>query len=173
MKNILIAILILACTVSVYGQSKRKQKEANKQTAEWRYEITPSATVSAQGTCVIKVWSYSKDPRVATEQAKKNAVHGVIFKGVAATERTRAFKALVSDPAKEQEAEGFFNAFFADGGDYMRYVSNTTTGMIEAGDLIKVSKNEYKVGVTVTVQYDQLRGILEKQGMAKTLSSGF
>lgn len=161
--------MLAVCVQAVYGQSKKRQKDADKQTSQWRYEIEPSSVVSAQGTCVIKVWSYSKDPRVATEQAKKNAVHAVIFKGVPSTERTRGFKALITDQSKEAA----LGSFFATGGDYMRYVSNTTTGVVDAGDVIKISKKEYKVGVTVTVQHDELRKRLEQDGLVRKLTDGF
>ena len=38
---------------------------------------------------------------------------------------------------------------------------------------LKISKREYKIGVIVNVQSDQLRKRLEKEGIAKGLSSGF
>ena len=38
---------------------------------------------SVVGTYAIKVYSYSKKPKVAIEAAKRNAVHGIIFKGLA------------------------------------------------------------------------------------------
>lgn len=172
MKNILVLLIALLVVSPALCQSKKKQKQADSQTASWRYEVEQTS-VANQGTCILKVWSYSKDPRVATEQSKKNAVHAVIFKGVPDRERMKGFRPLVTDLQKVDQMQTFFNDFFAQGGDYMRYVSNTTTGMIDAGDVVKISKNEYKVGVTVTVLYDELRRRLEAEGAVKKLSSGF
>ncbi|MDD2426405.1 MAG: hypothetical protein PHU00_10390, partial [Bacteroidales bacterium] len=59
------------------GQSRKKNKE-DENTRNWRYEIEGVQT-GVQGTYLIKVWTYSKRPDLAIEQAKKNAVHGVIF----------------------------------------------------------------------------------------------
>ena len=61
-----------------------------------------------QGTYLIKVWSYSKKPKVAIEQAKKNAVHGVIFRGYEGNKKgLRPQKPLTNDPNLEQEKEVF------------------------------------------------------------------
>ena len=59
---------------------KLREKQ-HKDTKIWRYEIE-GVSQGSQGTYLpIGVWSYSKKPKVAIEQAKKNAVHGVIFRG--------------------------------------------------------------------------------------------
>ena len=73
----IILALFFFMPMSNMAQAKRK---ANKDTKIWRYEIE-GVSQGTQGTYLIKVWSYSKKPKVAIEQAKKNAVHGVIFRG--------------------------------------------------------------------------------------------
>lgn len=151
---------------------KKKIKKANEETASWRYEIE-NVTIGQQGNVVIKVWSYSKDTKVAAEQSKKNAVHGVIFKGIPARERTQGKKPLVEDSAKESQYADFFTDFFANGGDYMRFVSFTNTGDLGSGDVLKIDKKEYKVGVVVTVNYNDLRAHLENKGIVRKLGSGF
>ncbi|HEY9124892.1 MAG TPA: hypothetical protein VIO15_11175, partial [Bacteroidales bacterium] len=61
---------------------------------------------------------------------------------------------------------------FADGGDYMRYVAESSDGSIGAEDRLKVGK-EYKIGIVVSVQKDLLRKDLEKAGIIRALDSGF
>jgi hypothetical protein len=68
--------------------SAQTNKKANEDTEAWRYELEVAGT-GVQGTYLLKVWSYSKKPNVAIEQAKKNAVHGVSF--LKALRATRAF----------------------------------------------------------------------------------
>nr|WP_287495058.1 hypothetical protein [Candidatus Brachybacter algidus] len=75
-----------------YGIAQSKKK-ADKETAIWRYELEPAGT-GIQGSYQIKVWSYSKKAETAIEQAKKNAVHGIIFKGFPSKERLSGQKAL-------------------------------------------------------------------------------
>lgn len=170
MKNILLFALMLIVPVAGFSQ-KKKIKKANEDTAQWRYEIK-ALEVGTQGTCLVKVWSYSKKPEVASSQSRKNAVHGVIFKGIPAKDRIPGKKPLVQNASAESEHANFFKDFFADGGAFMRYVTLTNNGAIEAGDIMKIGK-EYKVGVNVTVNYSELRKALEDAGVIKKLGAGF
>lgn len=166
--KIWIVLLIGALALSACGSAK---KIADTDTRQWRYEIEPVAT-GAQGTYQIKVWSYSKDPNVAIEQAKKNAVHGVIFKGIAGTQRLQSQKALVTDPNMEEKRKDFFEPFFADGGAYMKFVNLSGNNAIAAGDRVKIGK-EYKIGVVISVNKDALRKELESAGIIAKLGDIF
>lgn len=141
--------------------------KADAQTAAWRYEIQPVAE-GKQGTYKVKVWSFSKKKEVAQEQSKKNAVHGILFKGYAPAGRIHGQNPIVSDPSVQAEHADFFRSFFATGGDYMRFVSLTSN----VPEYIKVGK-EYKVGLIVTVQKDALRKYLEDNGIIRALNAGF
>ena len=168
-KKLFIALLLVISSTSIFAQAKKK---ADKATREWRYEIE-CAGIGADGTYLIKVWSYSKNPKVATAQAKKNAVHGVIFKGFAGGARgCNSQKPLASNPNLEMEKEEFFGPFFEDGGKYMKFVTESSDGNVGADDRLKVGK-EYKIGVIVSVSKDALRKDLEAAGIIKGLSSGF
>jgi len=160
--------MVLGFSILVNAQAKKK---ANKDTENWRYEIGCVST-GAQGSYLIKVWSFSKKPNVAIEQAKKNAVHGVIFKGFSGGGAGCTQKPLTNNPALEQEKEIFFKDFFADGGKYMKFVNVTGDGSIAADDRLKIGK-EYKIGVVVSVLKDELRKDLEAAGIIKSLNSGF
>ncbi|MBU0764849.1 MAG: hypothetical protein KJ607_08445 [Bacteroidetes bacterium] len=162
------SLMILAIAVSVSAQKKKK---ADNDTKEWRYEIEAVAT-GGEGSYLIKVWSYSKKPEIAIEQAKKNAVHGVIFKGFAAIQGVPGQKPLAQDPNVEMEKAEFFDSFFSDGGKYMKFVSVSNDGAVAAEDRMKIGK-EYKVGVVVTVMKDNLRKDLEAAGIIKGLGSMF
>ena len=108
------------------------------------------------------------------EQAKKNAVHGVIFKGVPQGERGCVSQpALARNSNVEQEKQAYFNDFFAEGGKYMKFVNLTTDGAIGPGDRVKISRKEYKMGVIVSVNKALLRKELEDAGIVRGLSSGF
>lgn len=164
-----LTLLLLISTVSIFAQAKKK---ADKATDEFRYEIE-CAGIGTDGTYLIKVWSYSKKGNVALAQAKKNAVHGIIFKGFAGGGRgCNSQKPLVSNPNIENEKKDFFEPFFEDGGKYMKFVSSTSDGNVDASDRMKVGK-EYKIGVIVSVMKDELRKDLEAAGVIRGLSSGF
>jgi hypothetical protein len=165
MKNLFkfgyVALLIAFCTTSAAAQKKK----ADKDTYQWRYELE-AVGVGQQNTIQVKVWSYSKKAEIALEQAKKNAVHGIIFRGFGSN------RPLCTNPAAEQEHAGFFKDFFAKGGKYLKYVQLVNNGAVGAGDRIKIGK-EYKIGVVVTVDKNALRKDLEDAGIIRKLGAGF
>jgi hypothetical protein len=164
----ILLLLVLGISFNVNAQAKKK---ANKDTEAWRYEVECVST-GAAGSYLIKVWSYSKKPDVAINQAKKNAVHGIIFKGFTGKGAGCTQKPLANNPALEQEHSEYFKDFFADGGKYMKFVTVSGDGSIAAEDRIKIGK-EYKIGVVVSVYKDELRKDLEAAGIIKGLSDGF
>ncbi len=163
----LLLVMVLGLSISVNAQAKKK---ADKDTEDFVYEIE-GVSVGTQGTYLIKVWSYSKKPTVAINQAKKNAVHGVIFKGFSGKPGVPGQKAL-ANPAIEAEKKAFFDEFFADKGNYNRYVTESGDGSVAAEDRMKVGK-KYKIGVVVSVNVSDLRKALEDAGVIKGLNSGF
>jgi hypothetical protein len=169
MKKFVIVLVLLITATNTFAQAKKK---AEKATREWRYEIE-CAAVGSEGTYLIKVWSYSKNPKVAVAQAKKNAVHGIIFKGFGGNGKgCTPQRPLANNPNIEMEKQDFFDEFFADGGKYMKFVYESSDGNIDAADRLKVGK-EYKIGMIVSVQKDLLRQDLEAAGIIRGLSSGF
>lgn len=166
MKKIVLLSLcvLLACSTAIAGKKKKIEEDTNR----FRYDIEYSRT-AADGMVQVKVWSYSKNATTATEQCRKNAVHGVLFKGYTASSVTASQKPLIKDASIESTKADFFKTFFAENGPYMRYVSTVVDGSIEVR---KVNK-EYKVGAILTVNKDLLRKHLEDAGIIKGLTSGF
>ncbi|GHT12877.1 hypothetical protein AGMMS4956_08170 [Bacteroidia bacterium] len=161
----------VAALAVVMASCGAAQKAADKDTAQWRYEIEPVG-VGAQGTYLIKVWSYSKKTVVAMEQAKKNAVHGIIFKGFTGGSGLTSQKPMAPNANVFEEHKDYFESFFANGGKYMQFVNISNSGAIAAGDRVKVGK-EYKVGVVVSVNKDALRKELENAGIIQKLGGIF
>ena len=163
----LLLIVLTSFSLSISAQNKK----ADKDTRNWVYEIGPVG-VGTQGSYLIKVWSYSKKPIVAIEQAKKNAVHGIIFKGFTGIQGVPGQRPLTNNPNLEVEQAEFFKNFFAEGGKYMKFVNITNDGSVAAEDRLKIGK-EYKIGVVVSVNVAGLRKDLEDAGILRGLSSGF
>ena len=163
----LLLIVLTSFSLSISAQNKK----ADKDTRNWVYEIEPVG-VGTQGSYLIKVWSYSKKPMVALEQAKKNAVHGIIFKGFTGIQGVPGQRPLTNNPNLEVEQAEFFKNLFAEGGKYMKFVNITNDGSVAAEDRLKIGK-EYKIGVVVSVNVAGLRKDLEDAGMVRGLNSGF
>ncbi|NOY48647.1 MAG: hypothetical protein GXO84_10745 [Chlorobi bacterium] len=171
LKNSLLLIIMLC--VGITANAQWKKNKANEDTKIWRYDLECEG-IAKQGSKLVKVWSYSKNPKHAISRGMKNAVHGIIFKGYAGGgQGCTSFKPLVKSAETEAKFKDFFDKFFLDGGEYLKYVSAATDGSIAAGDRLKVSRREYKIGIIVNVQSDQLRKRLEKEGIIRGLTSGF
>ena len=164
-KQILIVILIMSTSL-VYGQLNKKKK-SKKDTHNFRYEIECIDTGS-YGTVALKVFSYSKKPDIAIEAAKRNAVHGMIFKGFPRAGKCQKKDPLSRNPNLENEHEDFFKDFFADGGKYQKFVTTSNDGAIEGGDISKISKKEFKIGIKVSVNME----LLEKDLIAAKIIEG-
>jgi hypothetical protein len=174
-KNLKLSVFLLCFTVfaQALNAQRRAKLNSDEDTQNWRYEIECVET-GKDGTYLLKVWSFSKNPTVAAEQAKKNAVHGVIFKGVPQGERgCFSQPPLARSTNLQEEKDHFFKEFFKEGGKYQKFVNLTTNGAVAAGDRMKIGKREYKIGLVVSVNKDLLREDLEDAGIIRGLSSGF
>ena len=161
-----IMLLFVFCCSTLFAQKKNKNLAAF-----YNYEVQCMGA-GMDGTQLVKVWGYGKKPNDAIEQAKKNAVQAVIFKGIANGERGCMQKPLVTSHGSEQQFQDYFNAFFQAGGKYLNYVNLSSDGSIDPKDRLKIGK-QYKVGVIVSVNHAQLRKELEAAGIIKKLGEGF
>lgn len=167
MKKYLILFLSIIAFLPTYAGKKANSKKATKETLGWRYEVQDINKVAKDKKVVIfKVWSYAKKDNVALMQAGKNAVHACIFKQIG------YYPPLVGAESIENEHNEFFKKFFADGGEYMRFVQLANNGAVAPTDKIKL-KNEFKIGVVVTVNRTDLRKYLEQQGILQAMNSIF
>lgn len=165
MKKILFSLLLAACCLPT--TAGLRQKQADRDTQAFRYEIECAGN-AIQGTYLVKVWTYSKKASVAENQCRKNAVHGIIFKGYGGGSGCVSQRPMASDPGIETQYKDYFDSFFANGGEFQKYASimGGTTETMKVG-------REYKIGVIVSVRKDDLRKALENAGIIKGLGNGF
>jgi hypothetical protein len=136
-----------------------------------KYELEAMQT-GTQGTYLVKVWTYSKEPMLDLNQVKKNAIHGVLFEGFKGKPGIPAQVAIVSDPKVETEKAEYFNAFFSPNGEFQKFVTPVNNGAIAAEDRIRVGKI-FKIGVVCSVNAGELRRHLEEAQVIKGLDAGF
>jgi len=161
MKKGLLAILAVLVFLPAFANKKN-----DKQTLVWRYEVQDLNKVAKDGKSIIfKVWTYAKKDNQALNQAGKNAVHAVIFKQI-------GYNPALAGSSSLDEFQDQIKEFFKDGGEYMHYVQFVNNGAVAAGDKIKL-KNEWKVGVTVSVNRSDLKKCLEDKGWIKSMKSLF
>jgi len=114
MKNILVTLFVFALTFSAAAQKK---------TAGFYSYKTECMGVELDGSQTLKAWGNGRNRADAVEQAKKNAMRDVIFNGIREGKQECNQKPLIFEVNAQEKYEDYFNAFFADGGEYKNYVS--------------------------------------------------
>ena len=166
-RNAFVLVVLLAISgLSLEAQTKKEKKVAGY--IDMNYEVECLGT-GTQGSQLMKVWGYGNNPDNAIIQAKRNAVHAVIFKGITAGQGCMK-RPLVTDAGVEQAKADYFDLFFAPAGKYLNFVSLSGEGM---QDRIKVDRRTYKVSIIVSVMHTALRQELESAGIVKKLGAGF
>lgn len=170
--SLLFGIAILLLSTISYGQKKSK-KNSGEYNASYNYEVTTVA-VGIDGTKLVKVWGFGKKPDVAIQKAKKDAIACAIFKGYPAGTGRIAAKtpAIVNESGSFEKNKEFYSEFFASEGKYLQYVNRSSDAPPSGADRLKVRKG-YKVGITVSIAFNELRKYLEDEGIARKLDTGF
>jgi len=137
-------------------------KDKDPEPISFNYELTrEDCPVSRDNNYVIfKVYSYGKKALLTAETGKRNAIHGILFKGLAATNQQGRVPALMGTTSYDAQKE-YFDRFFG-GKEFLQYIQETNKGFHEE---IKISSKEYKVGITVKVNLNSLRKRLEADGV--------
>ncbi|MFA6400380.1 MAG: hypothetical protein WCX31_01965 [Salinivirgaceae bacterium] len=167
-----LALIFMASTTS-QAQSKNKVRKM-EYNSQYNYEVATVA-VGVDGTKLVKVWGYGPTPEEATRHAKELGIACAIFRGFPPASNGAAAKTppIVTDSDAAEKNMAFFETFFAPGGKYLQYVNLSTDAPPSGEDRIKVNKKTYKVGVVLSIAFDELRKDLEKEGIARKLDAGF
>lgn len=170
MKKLMI-LMVIALAIPFASQAQKASERRNLFNNWNNYEVE-TVSVGQDGTKLLKVWGFGKKVDRAVTQAKKNAVHACIFRGVPGNATSMMTPAICPDPNTLENNIDYFYDFFETGSTYLQFVNLTTDGMPSGQDRREV-KGGYKVAIYVQVMYDNLKSKLEADGIAKKLSSGF
>ena len=159
MKNLLIhqlgifvfALLLVSCKTT---------------TSSYYATETECLGVELDGSQTLKVWGTGRYWKDAAEQAKKNAVRDVLFKGHFTGSKDCFEKPLLLEVNAREKYEDYFNVFFRDGGEYINYVSmKDERTHIRTAD--SRNKDQLKYSVVVRILRVELKEKLIKDGILK------
>ena len=115
--------------------------------------------VELDGSQTLRVIGYGKNRADAKEQAMKNAVWTVVFDGIREGVAGCNMRPLVTEANARERYEDYFNTFFADGGDYKKYVSLRDT---KKGSAARAKdKVGYSYEMTIRILRPQLKARLK------------
>ncbi len=151
-KSILFASLLIAVSFGSYAQSK------SRLAGEYTYE-TECLGVEGDGSQTLKAFGFGNSKNDAVEQAKKNAVRDVLFKGIIKGKSECNAKPLLNEANIQEKHEDYFNKFFTDGGDYLNYTSmnDMPIAIVTKGKDRKSATNGVTFGIVVIVKRSELK----------------
>ena len=126
---------------------------------------TVSLGSTGDGKITLRTWGSGRNQAEAIEQAKRNAVHDVIFNGIKKGPNIgAAAKPLVPEVNAEERYAIYFEPFFSPGGEYKKFVQEEK-GSAQRLKSQGVSREGY--GVVVIVDRTALQSQLRKDGVLK------
>lgn len=147
-------LLVAGAFLMVMMQSCRKDTNIASQGAFYSFE-TECLGTELDGSQTVRAWGAGSNKADAVEQARKNAVRDIIFKGVRAGNGDCSSKPLLLEVNAQEKYEFYFNKFFADGGEYEKYATSedeNRTSRIKANN-----STQTNYGVVVRVKRADLR----------------
>lgn len=159
-KVLLVTTLFFVLSLTSFSQRRTAQE------GKYSYE-TECLGVELDGTQTLRVWGTGRNRKDAVEQAKKNAVREVLFKGIRGGECE--MKPLVPEVNAEEKYESYFNKFFKDNGLYKFFVTLKDERIPNRiFRETKVSSNTVTIPVVVRVQRPQLKEQMKQDGILES-----
>ena len=113
---------------------------------------------NADGSETILAWGNGRNRFDAVEQAKKNAVLDVLFNGIRKGRGACSIKPLVPEVNARTKYDVYFNSFFADGGEYLEFVSLQDE---RVGDKIDRDRQKGRKSINMSAVVRVERGLLK------------
>ena len=157
------SIAVISTIITSCGSTQMKGAGA------YTYE-TECIGAEGDGSQTVKGWGSGRNREDAVEQAKKNGLRDVLFKGISNGKPDCNIKPVLFDPNIREKKEDYFNAFFADQGPYLGFITgedgsdlhfSVVQGRKKAGDQVTY-------GVIIRVQRAKLKAkMIQDQIMPK------
>ena len=156
MKKYFIVALLLSLTCGVCHAQRQ-----NSGVKEFEAECLG---VEGDGSQTIRAYGFGKDKDDAVEQAQKNAVYAVIFKGITKGSGCN-MKPLLTEVNAREKYEDYFDNFFKDDGPFEDFVSMADERMFGREDTRNALGRRY--AVVVRVLRSELRMKLKEDSILK------
>ena len=165
-----IFVLIFSALLS-FGFSLSADGKERVVPFNYELSVVQEGNSATSGHKIFKVWSFGKKGDLTQEICMRNAIHGLLFRGLVAEDMGSQGSVAALVPDGYESHKDYFDAFFSSG-DFLQFIQPASKGAQQAGDVVKMKK-EYKVGLLVQVNLSALRKRLEKDGIIKGVRSLF
>lgn len=148
--------LLISATVgmAIFCTSCRTNTTISNEYAFVSFE-TECLGVEGDGSQTVRAWGKGKNKADAIEQAKKNAVKDIIFKGITAGSGECNTRPLILEVNAQEKYEYYFNIFFRDGGEYKKYVTSNDEN--KTSRIVAKHSTQENYGIVARVKRAELR----------------
>lgn len=130
---------------------------------------TECVTIETDGYITIKIWDTKKGAKYKPEQARKDAIHAILFSGISGGNGCTTQPPILNKTEEQENFKPIEKSFFAKKGKWSMFSrSSATESTLPA---ILGNKN-WKV-YQVSISKNELRKYLEEQKIIKSLTNGF
>ncbi len=126
---------------------------------------TECMNVELDGSQTLRVYGKGRNRTDAIEQAKKNAVYDVLFNGIKSGNGGCNTQPLLLEVNAKEKYEYYFNVFFKDRGEYLKYISMEDQRILSKKWGYR--KEQMYYGITVRVLRPELKQRLIDDGIIK------
>ncbi len=149
----------------LFSCNKRSFNNVSKNTTAgfYEYEIECMGT-DLDGSQQLRAYGVGANREDAREQAKKNAVYNILFKGTRLGRSGCDLRPVVFNINVYDEKRDFFNEFFKDGGAYKNFVTKEDTPR-QTKNRLKAEGREKVFGMRLTVLVAELRKEMKQKGI--------
>lgn len=163
MKKIMALALAFMCVVPMFaGKEKHAEVFQNPEAYSCVF-----INVATSGTKNIKVSGIGKKKDVAVEKAIMNAIHAVIFKGIAGGTNGQPTPPMYPSASPSADHQDYFDAFF----NNCEYKQFSTQVSNPSGNDMSEVKGGIKVKVEIQVMFDALRKKLIQDGIIQGVAN--
>lgn len=126
-------------------------------------------TIETDGYVTIKIWDTKKGAKYKPEQARKDAIHAILFSGIAGSSGCATQPPLLNKTEEQENFKTIEKSFLAKKGKWAMFTRSSAT---ETTLPTSIGDKQWKV-YQVSISKNDLRKYLEEQKIIKSLTNGF
>lgn len=151
-----ILVIVVSCFLLSFSISKRNYQ-------------TECVAIESNGFITIKIWDSKRGSRYKIEQARKDAIHAVLYSGIAGNRGCTTQYPILNNSKNQENFKKIEKDFFSRNGKWSTF---TQSASVETTLPANLGSRNWKV-YQVSVSKNNLRKFLEEQNIINTLTKGF
>ena len=155
--NLKIAVILISSFTLFSFASNRKSYQ------------TECISMEMDGYITLKIWDSKKGVKYTSEQSRKDAIHAILYSGIAGSKGCTTLSPLLSRMGAQENFKNIEKSFFSKKGKWTMF---TRSSEIETTLPENLGIKNWKV-YQVSVSKNELRKHLEEQKIIKALNNGF